>query len=617
MARKLVVEIVGDASSLDRSFKKAGDSAKKFDNQMGAATRGGLAAAGAFKGMGRSLAFASGGFLSGAAITAGLKSSVSAASDLEQQIGKTNVVFGESAAAVQEWSQTLADSFGLSRREALDTASSFGALFAPIGLTGEAAAEQSRKLTELGADLASFYNTDVASALDAIRSGLVGESEPLRRYGVLLSETRVQQEALNQTGKKSAENLTAQEKVLARVSLIYKDSKQAQGDFARTSDQAAQQAKILKANLENLSATIGAALLPKLNAAVTELNDFFRALSGPTVEGGVRGEGVETTLVPLMAKRIAALKKAGVSAKEQLRILREMVGDSQKANDLIAEAFRFAGDRALRARLRRQKKEAEDALKEMAVVVDPNSPGRRKAREAVRQQAQDQAQLAVDRTALTQSVADDIAALERLNNLLKRRIAGGHNTIEMQRQQLQVELQLQALVRQQAENRKAAREAAAEAAREARDARQFRLLGFGPTGEELIPGVKNLRKQLASVGDAIAGSFLDTRKTRGLLGHIRQVLAGGLGSVSSEVRARIQQILADLRNQLKQSSVDVTRFQATASGQLTLAGAHPRVGQGITIQGGIHLHGVQSVQEMEEALAKRRKQRARQRRSTR
>ena len=197
MARDLVVRVIGDASSLERAFQKSSKAANRFDRDM---TRSAKHTRSSFRGMGRSLA----GLGVGVGVTATLKESIAAASDLEQQVGKTQVVFGASAGEVEAWSKTVDTAFGLSQREALTTASSFGALFAPIGLTGDAAAKQSQKLTELGADLASFYNTDVQSALDAVRSGLVGEAEPLRKYAVLLSEVRVQQQAMADTGKTNA-----------------------------------------------------------------------------------------------------------------------------------------------------------------------------------------------------------------------------------------------------------------------------------------------------------------------------------------------------------------------------------------------------------------------------
>src|SRR4051812_26069940 len=207
MARKLIVEVVLDAAAYSRQMKKAqaettrfgaslertGRKTKEFQKGLGGGLLRGVAR-GAGGGVGLPI-FGGGPAVAGAvaagAVVAGLKKSVSAASDLNEQIGKTEVVFGKSGKAVEDWSKTLSSSFALSERQALATASSFGALFRPLGFTSEEAATQSEKLTQLGADLASFYNTDVQSALDAIRSGLVGESEPLRQYGVLLSETRV------------------------------------------------------------------------------------------------------------------------------------------------------------------------------------------------------------------------------------------------------------------------------------------------------------------------------------------------------------------------------------------------------------------------------------------
>jgi hypothetical protein len=275
MARKIAVEIVGDSRQLERAFQRSGKSAKQFNQQIGRLSRGGIAASGLFRGMGQSIAFASGTFLGGAGLVAGMKSAVEAASDLNEQVSKTNVVFGESAGQIEAWSKTTAQAMGLSQRQALATASSFGALFKPIGLVGPKAAEQAKALTQLGGDLASFYNTSVQDALDAVRSGIVGESEPLRRYGVLLSETRVRQEAMAETGRTNAKALTNQEKAAARVALIFKDTALAQGDFARTSGGLANQLRQAQANIEDLRVAIGRVLVPEVTKAVNVFNEWI------------------------------------------------------------------------------------------------------------------------------------------------------------------------------------------------------------------------------------------------------------------------------------------------------------------------------------------------------
>jgi hypothetical protein len=254
LARELKVNIVGDSSDLERAFARSERAAKKFNRAITGALGAGIAGVGFAK-----LA----------------QDTIKSASNLAESVSKTEAVFGQSAGAIKDWAKTTATAFGISERAALETASGFGALFGPLGIVGQAAADQSRKLTELGADLASFYNTDVQSALDAIRSGLVGESEPLRRYGALLSETRVQQEAMAETGKKNATSLTDQEKVLARIALIFEDTTVAQGDFAKTSGNLAGQLKILQAQTSDLQAEIGTLLLPKIIELTTEFNRWL------------------------------------------------------------------------------------------------------------------------------------------------------------------------------------------------------------------------------------------------------------------------------------------------------------------------------------------------------
>src|SRR4051812_47526823 len=99
---------------------------------MGQVNRGVIAGSGAFSKFGRSVAFASAPFLGAAGLVAAVKSSVDAASDMNEQMSKTNVVFGRSAGQVKAWSRTTTTAFGLSQRQAVATASSFGALFRPL-----------------------------------------------------------------------------------------------------------------------------------------------------------------------------------------------------------------------------------------------------------------------------------------------------------------------------------------------------------------------------------------------------------------------------------------------------------------------------------------------------
>jgi hypothetical protein len=106
----------------------------------------------------------------------------------------------------------------------------------------------SKTLVQLAADLASFNNTSVDDALVALRSGLSGEAEPLKRYGIALSDARMRQELMAQGVKDLGATLTPLQKTQAAYTLILKDSKLAQGDFARTSTGLANEQRIAAAS---------------------------------------------------------------------------------------------------------------------------------------------------------------------------------------------------------------------------------------------------------------------------------------------------------------------------------------------------------------------------------
>jgi hypothetical protein len=205
-----------------------------------------------------------------------IKNTITAASDLNEETSKSAVVFGKSAAAVQKFADSAA-SIGLAKSEALGAAGAFGNMFNTIGLAQKESADMSVTMVQLASDMASFNNEDPSEMLLKLRSGLAGEAEPLRRYGVLLSEAAVKQFAYNSGLAKTGTALTEAQKVQARYGLILKQTNIQQGDFLRTSTGLANQQRILKANFANVSATLGTALLPSLSKTVIKLNEFLIA----------------------------------------------------------------------------------------------------------------------------------------------------------------------------------------------------------------------------------------------------------------------------------------------------------------------------------------------------
>lgn len=203
------------------------------------------------------------------------KSSVDAASSMAESLSKTRVVFGQASSGIESFAKDAASNLGLSNQAALEMAGTFGNLFTAMGITRPQAADMSKSILQLGSDLASFNNIPVEEALLKIRAGLVGESEPLRTLGVNLNEAMIQAEGLRLGLMKQGETLTASGKAQAAYSLIMDQTKNAQGDFARTSEGLANQQKKLTAVFDDLKAKIGTALLPVVTDITTKLADLI------------------------------------------------------------------------------------------------------------------------------------------------------------------------------------------------------------------------------------------------------------------------------------------------------------------------------------------------------
>lgn len=215
-----------------------------------------------------------------------LSSSIKQASDLNETVNKSQVIFGAQAGSMNKWANNAATSFGLTKQQALESAASFGDMFRQIGFTGQAAAKNSKSVVQLATDLGSFNNLDTGEVLDMLSGAFRGEYDSLQRVIPNISAARVQQQAMAMTGKKNASALTAQEKAAATLAIVQHDGARAAGDFARTSGGLANSQKILKAQVGSLQADIGAALVPKLAKAATAAAKFIGQMRSGKGAGG-------------------------------------------------------------------------------------------------------------------------------------------------------------------------------------------------------------------------------------------------------------------------------------------------------------------------------------------
>lgn len=201
------------------------------------------------------------------------KKLIDAGSNLEESMSKINVVFGDSAQSVKDFASTAAQSMGISNQQALEAAGTYGNLLQAFGTTREKAAEMSTAMVQLAGDLASFNNVPVADALMAIRSGLSGESEPLKRFGIAINDVRLKEEALRLGLYKGKGQLSVLAKSQAAYALILKDSTLAQGDYSRTSDGVANMQRTLTATFQDISAELGTVLLPAFKTVLGFVNE--------------------------------------------------------------------------------------------------------------------------------------------------------------------------------------------------------------------------------------------------------------------------------------------------------------------------------------------------------
>lgn len=253
-SRRIVVEFLGKdksagktANAVEKQFGKLGRNLDKVGQKAGKALAGGLLLAGA------------------AAVKFGNQ-----ASDLAETQSKVAQIFGkDSVDALDKFAEGAAKSMGQSKQTALDAAATFGMFGKMAKLSGKELVGFSTEMTGLASDMASFSNTSPEEAIEAIGSALRGEAEPIRKYGVLLDDATLRQEALRMGLIKTTKDaLTPQQKVLAAQAAIMKQTSDQQGDFAKTSDGLANKQRILKAELENMSTALGAKALPFMLKAV-------------------------------------------------------------------------------------------------------------------------------------------------------------------------------------------------------------------------------------------------------------------------------------------------------------------------------------------------------------
>lgn len=205
---------------------------------------------------------------------------IEGASDLSENLNKTQVAFGKYSKKVEEFSETSIDQFGISQNMALETASLYGDMGTAMGLTKEEASDMAISLTGLSGDLASFKNISQDQAMNALKGIFTGETESLKSLGIVMNQTTLDQYALANGFGKTTKDMTEQEKVMLRYSFVMDATKNAQGDYARTSDGMANAVRTLKGHIEQLMTSFGKLVLPYIEKAIGFITEIIKKIEG-------------------------------------------------------------------------------------------------------------------------------------------------------------------------------------------------------------------------------------------------------------------------------------------------------------------------------------------------
>lgn len=196
------------------------------------------------------------------ALAAVAKSATKEASDLGESINAVAVVFGDSSKEILKLSNAASKSVGLSKKDFNSLAVQFSSFATKIAGKGGQVSSVIEKLTKRSADFASVMNIDVADAAAKFQSGLAGEAEPLKKFGIDISQAAIETFAYANGIAEAGEKLTENQKVLARYGTIMEQTDKTANDFANTSGSLANQQRILDAQMTDFKATLGEALLP-------------------------------------------------------------------------------------------------------------------------------------------------------------------------------------------------------------------------------------------------------------------------------------------------------------------------------------------------------------------
>jgi len=262
MAGPITISILANARPAVQGMHQVSESATGMGKKLGGVGRG---IAAGFATMGTAIA--------AAGVVEGFKKIIDESASLTAAIGTTKAIFRDASGDMLTWSETAATTLGLSQSEALNATKVFGGFFTGVGIGSQKAADMSKNWTTMAANMAAFGDIPVADSLEAVKSALIGEYDPIQKLIPTLSAASLQQKAMELSGKKNAKALTDQDKAAALNAIMMDSLANKVGAAEREQGGYAVQMDKLKAQFKNVAAAIGGPFLTALTKGGAWIND--------------------------------------------------------------------------------------------------------------------------------------------------------------------------------------------------------------------------------------------------------------------------------------------------------------------------------------------------------
>lgn len=282
---------------------------------------------------------------------------------LEQANKQINHSFGDNAAEIDSWSKSLLNAYGMSESSAKQYASEMGSVFKNLGVEGDELASMTQNLTMRSADMASFYGMEQTEMATALQEAVNGSGDALKKLGIDMSDTKLQAFAMSQGLGSNIESLSDAEMATLRYNYLMSETSEAQGDFANSTDNVANQQKLFKERLTQLSTTVMSKVLPVASKLLDGFGKFMDTLDMDMIGGFAEQIGnlaleflpiiqdilpvmlsaVSTLLPPLLQIVKAVLPPMVSFLKVVLGVVSKIISGGAKVIDAIVSIFSGGG----------------------------------------------------------------------------------------------------------------------------------------------------------------------------------------------------------------------------------------------------------------------------------